>query len=606
MSQTPVASAPPDTPDAEDAEEAERPIAPRWPGAVPSVPPTSVVGRDRDLAALRKLLRDPAPAFITMVGVGGVGKSRLAAELAASDVIACRGRVASVPLDAVSDASMVLPAIAGALGIGDEPGASVAQSLSDALGGAPTLLVLDTMEHVRGAAPALADLHDRTPGLTILATSRVALGVPREKVMWIEPLAVPAETASDEAAMEALLASPGGAAVPRPGALGPPGVRGHAGERGAGRRDLPPPRRPAAGHRARRGGAPRPAAAPAPRPAGRPDGRARPRDLVVRRRRPRAAAQPAHGDGLEHRAAGRAGPAAVPAARRDRRGVRALDRGLDPGARRAPGPGAARDRRERRAGPPGGGVAPADPRRPRLRDAHHRPRRRARAPAGRRRARRDALGPRLRGPRDGRGLGGPAADRARGRGARPAGRGPRRHPRGPRLGDGAGRRRLRRPDDRARWPSSGGPAATTRRAGCGSPRPSRWRPTPRPRTCARRWAARGSSPRTRATTRSRRPTSARRWRRRARTATRRPRRSSSTGWAPTPTVAATSMPRRATSRRASCCGAGSGTRPASRARSTRSAASTTSGASWTGRGRCSSRASRSSRPSATRTRWRSP
>ena len=113
-----------------------------------------------------------------------------------------------MPLDAVSDASLVLPAIAGALGIGDEPGASVADALSDALGVAPTLLVLDTVEHVRSAAPALADLRARTPGLTIVATSRVALGVPRERIVWVEPLAVPVEAATDDATIEALLDSP--------------------------------------------------------------------------------------------------------------------------------------------------------------------------------------------------------------------------------------------------------------------------------------------------------------------------------------------------------------------------------------------------------------
>lgn len=202
MRQTTVAE--PDTLAALDPEPA---MGPRWPGASPAVPASSLVGREQDLAALRKLLRGQEAAFITLVGVGGVGKSRLAAELAAADIVRCHGRVASVPLDAVSDASMVLPAIAGALGIGDEPGSSVAQAVSDALGGAPTLLVLDTVEHVRGAAPALADLKARSPGLTILATSRVALGVPRERVLWLEPLSVPEEAASDEAAVEALATS---------------------------------------------------------------------------------------------------------------------------------------------------------------------------------------------------------------------------------------------------------------------------------------------------------------------------------------------------------------------------------------------------------------
>ena len=199
MSHPTVTAEPPD---------ADRVVAPRWPGAAPSVSPLPLVGRDRDLAALRKLARGREPAFVTLVGVGGVGKSRLAAELAIGHLEAANGRVASVPLDAVNDASLVLPAIAGALGIGDEPGASVADALSDALGAAPTLLVLDTVEHVRSAAPALADLRARTPGLTIVATSRVALGVPRERIVWVEPLAVPAEATTDAAAVEALLDSP--------------------------------------------------------------------------------------------------------------------------------------------------------------------------------------------------------------------------------------------------------------------------------------------------------------------------------------------------------------------------------------------------------------
>ena len=103
------------------------------------------------------------------------------------------GRIAFVPLDAVSDASMVLPAIAGALGVARRARPAARRGARGGAGRrAQRCCVLDTMEHVRAAAPALADLHARTPGLTILATSRVALGVPRERVVWLEPLPVPA------------------------------------------------------------------------------------------------------------------------------------------------------------------------------------------------------------------------------------------------------------------------------------------------------------------------------------------------------------------------------------------------------------------------------
>jgi len=176
--------------------------AARWPSAAPELPPTSLVGREQALDELRELTRDPGAPFLTLVGVGGVGKSRLAAELAARDLAAWDGRVAFVPLDGVSDPSLVLPAIAGALGVSDDPGRALVEALADALAGpagrTPALLVLDTVEHVRGAAPALADLQAQASGLTILATSRLALRVPRERVVWVEPLPVPAEGEHDE------------------------------------------------------------------------------------------------------------------------------------------------------------------------------------------------------------------------------------------------------------------------------------------------------------------------------------------------------------------------------------------------------------------------
>jgi non-specific serine/threonine protein kinase len=173
----------------------------RWSAAAPECPPTSLVGRDAELAELRRLTQDPATPFVTLTGAGGVGKSRLAAELAAQDLGPWNGRVAFVPLDAVSDPSLVLPAIAGAIGVGDEPGRPIAEAIGEALthelGRAPTLLVIDTAEHVRAAAPAIADLQVRTPGLRIVVTSRLPLRVPREHVLWLEPLPVPAEGEQD-------------------------------------------------------------------------------------------------------------------------------------------------------------------------------------------------------------------------------------------------------------------------------------------------------------------------------------------------------------------------------------------------------------------------
>jgi predicted ATPase/Tfp pilus assembly protein PilF len=189
------------------ADDGDADVRARWPSAAPECPPTSLVGRDADLAELRRLTSDPATPFVTLTGIGGVGKSRLAAELAAQDLGRWQGRVAFVPLDGVSDPSLVLPAIAGAIGVTDEPGRplheALNEALTDELGRAPALLVLDTAEHVRAAAPALAELQARTPGLQIVVTSRLTLRVPREHVLWVEPLPVPAEGELDPDAVRA-------------------------------------------------------------------------------------------------------------------------------------------------------------------------------------------------------------------------------------------------------------------------------------------------------------------------------------------------------------------------------------------------------------------
>ncbi len=167
-------------------------------------PDAPLIGRDADLASLRRLILGRDRAFVTLAGIGGVGKSRLAVEVSRRAMPRRDGRIAFVPLDGVSDASLVLPAIAGAMGVA-EPGRPVVESLAEALGRAPSLLVLDTVEHVRAVAPALTDLLARTPGLTILATSRIAIGVPRERVVWVDPLPVPAE---DETDLDALTQNP--------------------------------------------------------------------------------------------------------------------------------------------------------------------------------------------------------------------------------------------------------------------------------------------------------------------------------------------------------------------------------------------------------------
>jgi predicted ATPase len=168
-----------------------------WPVAAPPRVRGSLVGRDADCDTLRSLVMGSEGAFVTLVGEGGVGKSRLAIELALHALPRLDGRVAFVPLGGVADPSLVMPAVAGALGVSVRPGPGLSDALRDELSTAPALLVVDGVEHLRAASPALADLWAATPGLAIVATSRVALGVPREQVVRVEPLPVPEDAVAD-------------------------------------------------------------------------------------------------------------------------------------------------------------------------------------------------------------------------------------------------------------------------------------------------------------------------------------------------------------------------------------------------------------------------
>jgi transcriptional regulator with XRE-family HTH domain len=122
------------------------------------LPLTALLGRETDVRALRDLLADPAARLITLIGPGGVGKTRLALELARaiSDEGACR--VLFVGLAAVRNSAFVAPAIAKALGVLDDTGLDLPRRARIACEGQPTLLVLDNFEHVLDMAPLVADL----------------------------------------------------------------------------------------------------------------------------------------------------------------------------------------------------------------------------------------------------------------------------------------------------------------------------------------------------------------------------------------------------------------------------------------------------------------
>lgn len=162
--------------------------SPRYRARLP-LPLTRLVGRDTDLAAVGALLGDSGTRIVTLVGTGGAGKTRLAVEAAVRWQSASGDAVHFVDLGSVADSAAVLAAIATSIGLAVD-GGDVLARLSDALAGRRVLLVLDTMEHVLEAAPAVADLVAMTPALTALVTSRSPLRVRGEHQRPIGPLAL--------------------------------------------------------------------------------------------------------------------------------------------------------------------------------------------------------------------------------------------------------------------------------------------------------------------------------------------------------------------------------------------------------------------------------
>ena len=191
-----------------EADNEEKPTLkpPRWTAAgVPGeqvqtrpstlpVPRTEFVGREREAAAAKELLLRSDVRLVTVTGPGGIGKTRLAVELASGLAAWFPGGIYFVPLSPLRDSSLIASVIVQTLGIREAGGQSsleiLKKSFQDSLG-APMLFLMDNFEHLVQAAPIVGELLAMGPHLKILVTSRSPLHVYGEHEFPVPPLALP-------------------------------------------------------------------------------------------------------------------------------------------------------------------------------------------------------------------------------------------------------------------------------------------------------------------------------------------------------------------------------------------------------------------------------
>jgi predicted ATPase/transcriptional regulator with XRE-family HTH domain len=154
-------------------------------------PLTRLIGRDEEAAAIQALVLRADVRLITIVGAPGIGKSRLTTHVASMVAPTFADGVWYVPLEPLSDAELVVPAIAKALGVKESTGQPLLQSLQEFLQQRQLVLLLDNFEHVLEAAPAVAEILTACPGVKVLATSRAGLHIRGEWLWPVSPLAAP-------------------------------------------------------------------------------------------------------------------------------------------------------------------------------------------------------------------------------------------------------------------------------------------------------------------------------------------------------------------------------------------------------------------------------
>lgn len=188
-STTPPPAAPP---------QAAPPEPPRQGAKLPT-PATPFVGREPELHQLATLIADPTCRLLTVVGAGGIGKTRLVLEAAAKQIDVFPDGVYFAPLAPVTHADLLLQTLAGVFNAPIQAQVDLQLQLLHFLESRRLLLVLDNFEHLLDATDLLVELLDAAPGLHLLITSREPLRVQQEWLIRLEGMPVPAQ---NEAALE--------------------------------------------------------------------------------------------------------------------------------------------------------------------------------------------------------------------------------------------------------------------------------------------------------------------------------------------------------------------------------------------------------------------
>lgn len=152
---------------------------------------TSLIGRDEDIRAVLQLIQRQSLRLVTLTGPGGIGKTRLALQVAHLLLPIFTQGAIFVPLGPVNDPDLVVSAIAHACGVKDRSKAQLFERLKTFLQHRKMLLVLDNFEQVVAAGGCVMDLLAAAPLLTIIVTSRTLLHIPGEHEYFVQPLQLP-------------------------------------------------------------------------------------------------------------------------------------------------------------------------------------------------------------------------------------------------------------------------------------------------------------------------------------------------------------------------------------------------------------------------------